>query len=188
MICPTCNKNECQIIDGIPYICQPCQEKDKHNEVLASKERLTNVVGIPEYFTEVPEVEWGGSFVFLSGDYGSGKTTEACGMLINAVKNRKSARFINIPMFLKRMQQEVFEENRTTEWGFLKEYLDCDVLCLDDVGSEKGSEWTQQTLYIIVDYRLSRNLPIIVTTNFDLDDIHLRVGERIGRRFMEMAG
>ena len=39
------------------------------------------------------------------------------------------------------------------------------LLVLDDLGVEKSSDWVQEKLDTIVDYRYFRGLPLVVTTN-----------------------
>lgn len=58
----------------------------------------------------------------------------------------------------------------------------CWGLVLDDLGSEKASDWTAETIYIVIAERESANLPTVVTTNMSLADLtawHPRVASRL---------
>lgn len=58
----------------------------------------------------------------------------------------------------------------------------CWGLVLDDLGSEKASDWTAETLYIVIAERESAALPTVVTTNMSLADLtawHPRVASRL---------
>jgi DNA replication protein DnaC len=52
------------------------------------------------------------------------------------------------------------------------------MLVLDDVGAEKMTEWTAQTLYSIVNGRYQSQAPTIITTN-NADSIEERVASRM---------
>lgn len=62
-----------------------------------------------------------------------------------------------------------------------------DVLILDDLGIEKPTEWAQETLYTIVDRRYRDNKKTVFTSNYSLDDLVERIGDRIPSRIAEMC-
>lgn len=43
-----------------------------------------------------------------------------------------------------------------------------ELLILDDLGTEKHSEWIEEQLFSIVNYRYERDMPIIITSNISL--------------------
>jgi len=56
------------------------------------------------------------------------------------------------------------------------------VAVLDDLGGEKNTDWTAETLYIIIAEREANALPTVVTTNLtlaDLNEWHPRVASRL---------
>jgi DNA replication protein DnaC len=60
-----------------------------------------------------------------------------------------------------------------------------DLLVIDDLGAEKGTEWVVEQLYRIVDYRYRMCLPLVVTTNLSGREIRDRFGDRILSRLVE---
>jgi len=62
-----------------------------------------------------------------------------------------------------------------TESDVFNAYLTVPLLVIDDVGKEKASEWTLATLYSIIDGRYERALPIIVTTNYQPQNLAQRI-------------
>ena len=62
------------------------------------------------------------------------------------------------------------------------------VLVIDDLGKEKRTEWTQQVLFDVINYRYEHLLPVIITTNFDVDGLANHVGAAIWSRLYEMSG
>lgn len=71
--------------------------------------------------------------------------------------------------------------------GMLDRALHVDVLVLDDLGSEKPSDWTEQTLQEIVDDRWGNQRPTIVTSNLAPTVLRDRVGERMWSRLYHDA-
>lgn len=72
------------------------------------------------------------------------------------------------------------------EASALAEFTQPDMLCLDDIGSEKQSEWTRGMLYELVDRRYVSLRPLILTTNLSLEGLST-IDDRIASRLMEMG-
>lgn len=53
------------------------------------------------------------------------------------------------------------------------------LLILDDLGSEKLTEWSGQELDFIVDYRYENKKPLIVTSNLTLNQLPDRISDRL---------
>jgi DNA replication protein DnaC len=58
---------------------------------------------------------------------------------------------------------------------------------MDDLGVEKTSEWSMQTLYTITDWRYRELRQTLVTSNLTLDEIAGKVGDRIASRIAGMC-
>jgi DNA replication protein DnaC len=104
---------------------------------------------------------------FLMGAPGVGKSLLAVGALAASVHPRPG-RWWNWGDFLRQVRHLAFSESgpQLAEDDVLRPWMDASVLLvLDDVGAEKVSEWTAQTLYAVIDARYQAQLPTIVTTN-----------------------
>ena len=53
-------------------------------------------------------------------------------------------------------------------------------LVLDDFGRHTTTEWVREELYQLVDYRMRREMPTIVTSNLPLDQLDGALGSRLG--------
>lgn len=63
-------------------------------------------------------------------------------------------------------------------------YMDCDLLIIDDLGTEMASQFNQSCLYNLINTRLNRRLPMIVSTNItDPAEIRKRYTDRLSSRF-----
>ncbi len=76
----------------------------------------------------------------------------------------------------------------------LRPVMDADLLVLDDMGSEKTSEWVEETMNLIVNTRYNERRHTIFTSNYDdtpddadPDCLKARIGFRIHSRLHEMC-
>ena len=107
-----------------------------------------------------------GTGIIFYGPYGVGKTHLACSIANELIKMQKSVIFgstIKLFGIIKKSYNNEIEEN---ESKIISEFINCDVLIVDDLGKENPSEWVLEKLYYIINERYEHNKPIIVTTNF----------------------
>ena len=130
-------------------------------------------------------VEWSPSWrgIAFAGPSGSGKTHLAAAMVNGLVGAGICARFASVPRLLDRMRADFSRVAHTVE----ALTAGCDVLALDDLGAEKSTDWTNDRLYLIINERVRRCVPIIYTTNYPVVDggeLADRVGSRIVSRIL----
>ena len=58
---------------------------------------------------------------------------------------------------------------------------------IDDVGSEKITDWVSETFYLMVNKRYNNVAPTIFTSNLNPQDLSERVGDRTVSRIVEMC-
>ncbi|USQ69873.1 AAA family ATPase [Companilactobacillus allii] len=138
-----------------------------------------------------------GNFLF-TGKPGLGKTMLAVSILngLNKLDNTDlSCLFVSFEMFME-LKKNSFNDKS----GFIRDDIykleqcikNCDVLVLDDLGSETsfendlnvrtGSQYTQETLFRIADYR--KNKTNIITTNNDGRELQNMYHPKIISRLM----
>lgn len=61
-------------------------------------------------------------------------------------------------------------------------YLDCDLLILDDLGTELVTSFTNSCLYMVLDNRINLRKPVIINTNLTAKDIQKQYTPRIASR------
>lgn len=73
------------------------------------------------------------------------------------------------------------EENKQAVRDF-DMILDCDLLIIDDLGTEIGNSYTVSQLFICMEERQLKGKPIIISTNLNMEQIRARYSERIASR------
>lgn len=128
--------------------------------------------------------------IFLHGRAGAGKTFLAA-IIINELIFRHAipSLFIKTTRSLNRIRQTFNVESDTYGQSAAIEELfrTIPVLVLDDLGAQKDSSWTDETLYDIIDTRYEEGLCSIVTSNKSLSELE-NLGEgRISSRLKEIS-
>lgn len=100
--------------------------------------------------------------LLLVGPYGSGKTHSACAVLAAAARR--------YPVVFAPMT-DIVEEAATFRSGALSRYRNTRLLCLDDLGKERPTEFAMEQVYGVIDQRCRDCKPIIVTTNYKQDEL-----------------
>ena len=126
-----------------------------------------------------------GRGVWFMGNTGTGKTT--LGMLIAsaALAAGKSVAIYFTPKLLTRIRetyQEAANENAYSR--FFEQLTSVDLLYIDDLGSERHTDWVVEQLYAIVNERYESQRSMLVTSNADgdVDKGQRQLEEQIGRR------
>jgi DNA replication protein DnaC len=112
-----------------------------------------------------------GRDLFLFGPVGTGKTRLACSYANEAQQGGSPARFVRSALLLLQLQwqQLAIEEGEVT--GLFRSCMTVPVLVLDDVGTEKGSDFTRRTLQTLYDARGDRGIRTIWTSNLSLSEL-----------------
>ena len=133
--------------------------------------------------------------ICIQGPVGSGKTIFAA-MILEDRKKRAfvenkpfPAYFISVPFLLSTLRNTFSAgAQQDTEMDLITLYGNIEYLLLDDLGSEKSTDWSLQSLYIIINNRYENLKPTIFTNNFDLDQLAEKLGDdRIPSRIHSMC-
>lgn len=125
--------------------------------------------------------------LYIHGGVGTGKTHVSYALLNSMDSLKLKSWFKNIPELLREIrldlgranQDKTFVEEKLMDFGGL--------LFLDDIGSERMTEWVEETFYLIINKRYEKMLPIIFTSNLSIKDLSVKVGDRIASRIVEMC-
>jgi DNA replication protein DnaC len=123
------------------------------------------------------------------GDLGTGKTSLAMLVSKAAIDNGHSVAIYSVPHLLADIKETYEEASGRSYMQLFRRLCDVDLLHLDDLGSEKRTEWVLEQLYSIVNERWQNERSIIVTTNIlEKDKLEEQVGHRTVSRLFEICG
>lgn len=93
--------------------------------------------------------------------------------------------YINTPEFLDRIRKSYSSEDESLE-QLMEELFDLyrapKLILFDDIGAEKSTEWVQERLYSILNFRAANGLACLFTSNLSLDQLERKLGSRIASR------
>jgi DNA replication protein DnaC len=127
---------------------------------------------------ETNNVRW----VTLMARVGRGKTHLAYAVCHEWLRRGKPARFAFVPLLLKELRDGLDREGEQSYGQLFDFYCRFPLLVLDDLGVENPTPWAQEQLQSLIDYRLINALPMLVTTNYQLDELKGDKEHRIGSR------
>ncbi|MBK8431871.1 MAG: ATP-binding protein [Chloroflexi bacterium] len=118
-------------------------------------------------------------WLILRGGYGAGKTHLAAAVGNSQLAKGQPALFVNMPDLLDYLRAAF---SPSSEQGYdqrFEEIRSTPLLILDDFGAQNNTDWVQEKLYQIFNYRYTAQLPTVVTTNEELEAIDARIRSRL---------
>ena len=86
--------------------------------------------------------------------------------------------FFDYSNLLDRIRKSYDTASGITDREAYRTALESEVLLLDDLGSQRGTEWVQDTVTSLITYRCNHRKPLIATTNMPDPDAGFSVIER----------
>jgi DNA replication protein DnaC len=118
-------------------------------------------------------------WLVFSGVYGCGKTHLAAAIANERIRQGKQALFVVVPDLLDHLRAAYAPQSGVSYDERFDAIRNAPLLILDDLGTQNATEWSQEKLFQIFNYRYPFRLPTVVTTNQELDAIHPRVRSRL---------
>ena len=124
-----------------------------------------------------------GKGLLFYGETGVGKT-----FLLNCIAQKVLAAgytvaFIGAYRLAEILRQNQFDGSRG---DLVNDFLTCDLLCIDDLGSEPMRRDTTVTgLYYLVNERMTAGKAIVVSTNCSQQQLYERYGDRVAARLCD---
>ncbi len=118
-------------------------------------------------------------WLLLLGSYGCGKTHLAAAIANVCVERGQPVLFITVPDLLDHLRATFSPSSPATYDDRFEEVRTAPVLILDDLGTESSTPWAQEKLFQILNHRYNTQLPTVITTNHELEEIPLRLRSRL---------
>lgn len=124
----------------------------------------------------------------IHGRYGCGKTHLAAAIVNAMTRKGVLAMFVVTPELLQSIRRGYDNPDAArTAQAIVDSARTIDILVLDDLGSEKPSDWVREQLFVLINARYEAELPTIITSNYSTSDLVDRLGQRIVSRLIEMT-
>lgn len=122
--------------------------------------------------------------LLLKGGTGLGKTHLSLAIAAAVIEKGYGVLYGTANQFAVAMERERFSRPEDGENDTFSLLCGCDLLILDDLGMEPQSSYITAMLHNVVDTRLMRGLPTIISTNLTEEEIGRRYAERFLSRLL----
>ena len=119
--------------------------------------------------------------MYLLGNTGLGKTHLTFSIAKEVVGKGYSVLYSSAPNMITMLEKEHFGH---LDYDVSDYYLNCDLLIIDDLGTEFISTVTQAALYNVIDHRCLMKLPTIINSNLTPVELEQRYGKRLLSRII----
>ena len=139
------------------------------------------------YLSDWEENKENGRGLYFCGDVGAGKTHLAVAVMNELIQRKRvPSLFVTVPELLDNLRGAYNDPGRDLdEW--MAAVKNADFLVLDDLGSERPTEWVQERIFVIVNHRYRGALPTVFTSNIGPKDLAEQLGERTASRIIAMC-
>ena len=124
--------------------------------------------------------ERSGNLLF-SGDTGLGKTFLSACIARTVAERGYSVVYESAGNLFTKLERAKFSNDEAAR-AEVKKYSDCDLLIIDDLGTEMPGQFTTAALYSLVNERLLTGKPMIISTNLNVEDFSRRYSPQIASR------
>lgn len=113
--------------------------------------------------------------LYLSGNFGSGKSYIVSACLNELVKDGYTAAMIYYPEFLRSLKSSFDSDEFDERYDYARK---SDLLLFDDIGAENVTAWSRdEILGPILQYRMENNLTTFFTSNLSMEELEISLSE-----------
>lgn len=143
--------------------------------------RMKMILDIAKNYAESFEAGKSGSIIML-GNTGLGKTHLSSAMGGVIIKKGNDVYYTGAVEMLGDFETERFGYDRVESNSVTDKYFNCDLLIIDDLGTELINQFSTSCLYNLINSRLIKKKATIINTNFTRDEIRKKYQDRITSR------
>ncbi len=118
-------------------------------------------------------------WLLLKGGYGCGKTHLAAAIANERLGRNEPVLFVVVPDLLDHLRAAFAPTSRVTYDDRFETIRAAPFLILDDFGAQVATPWAQEKLFQLFNYRYNAQLPTVITTNHELEEIDPRLRSRL---------
>lgn len=144
------------------------------------RKRVTAIFKLCKEYVENFSPKNSQNLLFM-GDSGLGKTHLTLAIVSGVIEKGYNVIYGSAYNLFSAVENEHFSSEKGDSYNNM---LDCDLLVIDDLGTEFSTSFTQSTLYGLVNSRILSGKPTIINTNLTMAEIEKRYSARISSRFI----
>lgn len=118
----------------------------------------------------------------MYGGTGLGKTHLSLAIANVVIERGYGVYYGSIQSIMEALEKEHFGRKQITDESEKESVVNADLLIIDDLGVEFVTQFTTAALHDIINTRILKGLPTIISTNLEMDEIYEKYTQRIASR------
>ncbi|MNF71161.1 DNA replication protein DnaC [compost metagenome] len=141
------------------------------------------------YAERFPEHYKAGRAALLVGNIGTGKTHLASAIVQHVIREHGARAAITSAAEIIRVAKGVMRKGaQYTDRDVIEELADFDLLVIDEVGAQTGTEFERGLLHEVIDRRYQMVRPTVLVSNLTIEQLAAFIGERALDRLRQGGG
>ncbi|NQY51857.1 MAG: ATP-binding protein [Piscirickettsiaceae bacterium] len=153
-----------------------------------TKQQRNTLSTVKNYINNFDYVMEKGTGMIMTGGVGTGKTHLASAIANYFIKREKTVSFMTISAMFRKIRETYRINSKKTEQEVIDDLREVDLLILDEIGLQKGSESEEYLLFEVLNERYGYFKPTIIISNLGIVDIKRYIGIRVMDRLKEGGG
>lgn len=156
-------------------------EKSQNSTSPSPRKRMYDILEYCKKYSET--FSSNSNSLLMQGGTGLGKTHLSLAIAKYAIDKGYGVIYGSVPNLLSKLERERFRQNSDE---YTEDHLiSCNLLILDDLGTEFATRFSNSTIYNIINSRIMARRPTIISTNLTMRDLENLYTDRLVSRFME---
>ena len=122
--------------------------------------------------------------LLLMGTTGTGKTHVSTAIAKVVIEKGYDVIYDSIQNIMNDYENDKFKSDYGQKDFHIEKYTECDLLIIDDLGTEFSTPFTLSCIYNLLNTRQNRGLPTIISTNLSADELAKKYEDRIYSRII----
>lgn len=141
-----------------------------------------------DYAANFDEIRKVGRCAIFVGKPGTGKTHLAVGIALHIMKDQRTVLFTTVQRAIRSIKDTWARGSEVSESQAIQTLAYPDLLILDEVGVQFGSDFEKQILFDVLNERYEKRKPCILLSNIAPSELSGYLGERVADRLREDGG
>ncbi len=120
--------------------------------------------------------------ILMRGATGLGKTHLSLAIANDVIRRGYGVVYVSAPSIAQKLEKQYF--SRSDDESLADLLTDCDLLIIDDLGTEFKTQFTAAQFYNIFNARMLRHKPLIINTNLTLSELEKAYTQRFVSRIV----
>ena len=146
----------------------------------SSRENMSEILEISKHFVEYFGTEFENLFIY--GETGVGKTFLTNCIAKELMDKSYSVIYMSAVHMFEVLADEQFGRKEKNVPAGVQDLTECDLLIIDDLGTELVNSFTASSLFNCLNERFLRKKPVIISTNLPIGEVRELYSERVFSR------